>query len=215
MRRTDLAGQRFGRLEVLEMVYEGRNPKVRCRCNCGGEVTALAYNVRNGNTASCGCLAREARINTGRETGPRNGRLNATHGMSKTPTYIAWVEARKRCHSPQNKRFPYYGGRGISVCERWRDSFEAFLSDMGECPIGLTLERLDNERGYEPENCIWASKQQQSRNRRSVKANPVIVREIRLLVAAGESRKGVAKKYGMAASTVDAIVRRLTWADIE
>lgn len=215
MRRTNLTGQRFGRLEVLEMVYEGKNPKVRCRCNCGGEVTALAYNVRSGNTASCGCLGREASAATGRKVGPVTGPLNATHGMSKTPTYIAWIEARKRCHSPQNKRFSQYGGRGIFVCDRWRESFEAFFADMGECPPGLTLERLDNDRGYEPGNCVWATKKEQTRNRRCNKANPEIVRQVRARAAAGEPRMAIASEYGMCLSNVDSIVRRLTWADVE
>lgn len=215
MKRIDLTGQRFGRLEVLEMVYAGKNSKVRCKCDCGGEIAALAYNVRNGNTSSCGCLLRESRVATGRKVGPITGRKNATHGMAKTRTYIAWVEARKRCHSPQNQRFSYYGGRGILVCDRWRESFELFLADMGECPPGLTLERLDNERGYELGNCVWASKKDQSRNRRCNKANPEIVRQIRKMVAAGDSRSLIAGEYGMSLANVEAIVMRRTWSDIE
>jgi hypothetical protein len=135
--------------------------------------------------------------------------------MSKTRTYVAWQEARKRCHSPQNSRFSYYGARGIAVCDAWRESFEAFLADMGECPPGLTLERLDNERGYEPSNCVWASKIQQVRNRRCNRANPEIVREIRSRVAAGESRKAMASEYGMCLSNVESIVTRRTWSDVE
>lgn len=215
MSKLDLVGHRFGRLEVLEMVYGGRNTKVRCRCDCGREITALAYNLRSGNTASCGCLLRESRAETGRKAGAITGRMNATHGMSRTRTYVAWKEAKKRCHSPKNKRFPSYGARGIAVCERWRESFEAFLSDMGECPPGLTLERTDNNRGYEPGNCVWASRRQQVRNRRCNKATPDIVRAIRGRVAAGESPKALASEYGMSLSNVKSIVSRHTWADIE
>jgi hypothetical protein len=138
--------------------------------------------------------------------------MNETHGMSKTPTYIAWVEARKRCHSPQNKRFPSYGGRGIFVCDRWRNSFEAFFSDMGECPEGLTLERKDNDRGYEPGNCVWADRCQQSRNRRSNKLNMALAQEIRERHVAGESTLALSKAYGVCWSSVKNVISGSAWS---
>lgn len=95
------------------------------------------------------------------------GKLNATHGMSKTPTYIAWIEARKRCFKPQNERFHYYGGRGITMCPRWAESFENFLADMGLRPDGLSLDRIDNDGNYEPGNCRWATQLEQVSNRRN------------------------------------------------
>lgn len=216
MRRIDLTGQQFGRLLVLEMVREpGKDARVRCRCECGAETTVLAYNVRNGNTSSCGCIAREGAAARGLVIAPIIGAANRTHGMRGTRTYVSWLDARKRCHSPQNKRYAYYGGRGIAVCDQWRDSFESFLADMGECPPGLTLERLDNNKGYEPGNCVWATKEQQARNRRCNKATPDIVRQIRARDAAGEPRKALAAEYGMALSNVQAIVSRQTWRNVE
>lgn len=214
--RVDLTGHKYARLTVLEMVWGGRGgSSVRCRCDCGKEVTSLAYNVRNGNTRSCGCLSTEARIERGLIQAPIMGAANRTHGMTGTKTYVAWQEARKRCHSPTNQRYEYYGARGIVVCDRWRDSFENFLADMGECPIGLTLERLDNYKGYEPGNCVWATKEHQAQNKRTTIANPQMVRAIRARAAAGAGVQELATDYGMTDSNVYAIVSRQTWKNVE
>jgi hypothetical protein len=215
MRKVDLAGQRFGRLLVLETIWNGSNARVRCVCDCGREVTALAYNVRNGNTSSCGCRLREVRVAIGRRVGPVTGPLNATHGKSKSLTYARWQEAKKRCHSPTNQRFPEYGARGIAVCERWRNSYEAFLADMGECPPGLTLERVDGSRGYEPGNCVWATREAQAQNRPTWnKADARIVSEIRRRAAAGETGRALADEFGMSESAASKIIRRLTWRNV-
>lgn len=155
---TDLTGNRFGRLTVLS--YVG-NYRWNCSCDCGATKTVAGGNLRSGSSKSCGCIAAEVL----RER-------NTKHGHSKrsahTRTYTIWEGLYKRCRVPTNQAYKYYGGRGIDMCDRWL-SFENFLADMGECPAGLSLERVDNERSYEQDNCTWATRTEQARNRRGVK----------------------------------------------
>jgi hypothetical protein len=101
-----------------------------------------------------------------------------SHGMYRTKEYYAWGDMKARCLNDRHKAYPRYGGRGISVCDRWL-SFENFLEDMGPCPPGLTLERGDNDKGYEPSNCRWATRTDQSRNRRLMRNNPSGINGVR------------------------------------
>lgn len=153
----DMTGQRYGRLIVL-----GRSPEVRrdkhiqwlCRCDCGQDTTVIGHLMRRGHTRSCGCLMVEAAA-----------AINRSHGKSKTRTYRIWKGMHRRCSKPGSSRYEYYGGRGIAVCERWC-SFENFFADMGEAG-DMSLDRLDNSKGYEPGNCVWANKTVQARNQRT------------------------------------------------
>lgn len=157
-------GRRYERLVVDRRVQEGpashgRRVRWLCRCDCGESTIATGHELNSGDTTSCGCLQRET-------TGDRH----RSHGLSKSPTYRSWQAAKERCHNPVNHKYSAYGARGIAMCADWRDSFEAFLADMGERPAGMTLDRIDNERGYEPGNCRWATPAEQAFNCRKTHA---------------------------------------------
>ena len=155
MRRLDLTGKRFGRLFVLSYSHTVKPGYAYwlCRCDCGTLRSVVACNLSRGITKSCGCL-RASPLSHGHTSGGRH-----------TPTYRSWYAMIQRCTNPRNHKYRDYGGRGISVCKRWR-SFENFLADMGERPAGLTLDRRDNDGSYEPGNCRWATSHEQARNKR-------------------------------------------------
>lgn len=159
MQRLDLKGHRYGRLTVLAMDLPGvRGPTWRCVCDCGGEARVTTAELRAGNTSSCGCLKKEA----------NRGRL-VTHDKSQSAAYLAWTNMKIRVSRTSGPSWRTYGARGIAVCERWQ-TFENFYADMGDPPEGLQLDRIDNDKGYEPGNCRWTTALEQGRNRRNVTA---------------------------------------------
>lgn len=146
-------GERWGRLVIKS--YAGHTNKkahVNCLCDCGNAFTVSYSALQTGNTKSCGCI-RQENIRT----------LNASHRMSNTPEYTSWRGMMDRCSNSNHSRYHRYGGRGITVCERWH-SFENFLTDMGKRPPKLTLDRIDNDKNYEPGNCRWTTYKEQTRD---------------------------------------------------
>lgn len=139
----------------------------------------------------------------------RTSRL--THGMYGTATYRSWSDMHTRCSNPRFKDFAAYGGRGITVCERWR-SFEDFYTDMGERPAGTTLDRIDTNGNYEPGNCRWATQCQQQRNRTNNKLTPERVEEIKRLRDQGMTQRQIAARFGVCQRTVSCVLRGITWA---
>ncbi len=137
-------------------------PAWECMCDCGNLTTVEQAAITYGATKSCGCLQKEkARLST-----IRPGMYGKTHGYTNTPTYRSWNAMNTRCKNPNTDNFKHYGGRGIQVCDRW-NNFENFLNDMGERPDGKTLDRIDVNGNYKPENCRWATYSQQSRNKQA------------------------------------------------
>lgn len=150
----DWTGSRFGRLVLLDRLpkVKGKHVKWWARCDCGREKAVLIHLVVRGDTRSCGCLRQEK---------PR------IHGAHRTPEYNVWRAMNQRCHRRTHKQWKNYGGRGISVCTRWRHSFTNFIADMGQRPPHTTLERKDNDGDYRPGNVVWATWKEQTRNKRS------------------------------------------------
>lgn len=153
---VDLTGLRFGRLTVTSRAASaaGGRSQFTCVCDCGAIVVVGGRHLRSSDTRSCGCWRVEA---------------STTHGMRGSPEWRTWISMKTRCLNSHRSEYTRYGGRGITICDRWLHSFESFFADMGERPTPWhSIDRINNDGNYEPDNCRWATVQQQAENRSNV-----------------------------------------------
>lgn len=202
----DLTGQRFGRLTAK--TYIGSKKKWKCRCDCGRPALVRSNDIVRGKIQSCGCLLRE-----------RRGVSSFKHGAGKTAEYRAWQGAKNRCRYSSREGYSRYGGRGIVMCDRWKNSFENFLEDMGKRPSRRhSLDRRNNNGDYEPGNCRWATPKQQANNKTHGRALRKLtdqqVREIKVdLSEATKTLRQIAANYGISKFAIYDIQRGRTWKE--
>lgn len=198
----DLTGQRFGRLMVVKRDQSLKGTAYwECVCDCGNVKIIASMSLRSGDTKSCGCFLRE---------------LKTKHGCNirknRSGAYQSWASMIQRCLNPNSDAFHNYGGRGVVICERWLD-FANFLEDMGERPEKFTIERVDNNKGYEPGNCKWASRAEQSHNRRGGIFTERKIKRVRKLRSLGFSTSYIGKLFGTDRSYISAICLNKIWKE--
>lgn len=149
------SGEKYNRLTLIAPGERNKDGRIlwKAICDCGHTIYVDAAKLGSGNTKSCGCLKNE-----------KTSKRFSKHRMRHTKEYDIWCSMRQRCNNPKQAKYYLYGGRGIKVCESWNKSFTAFYSDMGQKPYGMSLDRIDNDKGYSSKNCRWATQTTQAKN---------------------------------------------------
>lgn len=193
----DMLGKKYGRYTVIARAKRPnyaseKRAYWRCLCECGEERILAGKSLRNGNSKSCGCAVTEKLV-----------AFNTTHGMCHRKEYKIWENMKTRCTNPKNEMYRYYGGRGIFVCDSWKHSFAEFYKDMGKCPPGMSIDRIDNNGDYKPENCRWADTETQRNNRSN---NNLITYQDKTLSIAQWSRN-----IGISSGTLRGRIKTSKW----
>lgn len=204
---ANLLGKRFTRWIVHEAVNlrdaNGASKlRWKCQCDCGAERLVGSAQLLNGESKSCGCYNRDRAADALR-----------THGKTKTRVHRAWAAMKRRCLNSNATQYKHYGGRGITICERWL-TFENFYSDMGDPPEGMTLDRIDTNGPYSAKNCRWADQKTQHRNRRCVKLNVEKVVSIKRALKAGVRAADLAREHGVSWEVIGQIKSGKNWKDV-
>lgn len=207
----DISGQRFARLTVIERAprVAGSRSRWRCACDCGRETVVEKCNLRSGSIRSCGCVARANKPSL------RHGHTSSAGGHYTSTTYKTWQSLIQRCTNPKSKSYADYGGRGIEVCDRWLESFDNFLYDMGEKPSGVQIERKNNDGPYSLENCRWATVTLQARNRRSNVLTLDMATEIAGRLEHGETPASIARRLGVSPGAVGDVQHGRSWRELQ
>lgn len=198
-------GEKYNRLTALEFLGTSKNYQKEWlwKCECGNECRAMAGTVRAGNTKSCGCLNVQNKIK---------------HGHYGTLTYTSWLAMKARCYRSNHVHYSKYGGRGIVVCDRWRNSFEAFLEDMGERPtVQHTIDRIDSNGSYEPGNCRWATKKEQAQNRKSnvfvtLNGEVITASDCKTILGISDYKLSYWLRKGLTPDEISKLPRRVPWS---
>lgn len=197
---TPKLGETFGKLLFVGIVMEGNATMGLFSCSCGGSIKRKPIKVFNGNTKSCGCFQKEV-----------IGGARRTHGCGGTKTYKIWKEMRVRCNNPNSHSYVWYGARGISICKEW-DDFKTFHKDMGDCPEGGSIERLDVNGDYCPSNCVWIPHRYQGRNSRTNVLSMEKASAVRAMKREGKTMAQIAREFNTTKSCINHAVQRRTWA---
>ena len=204
-RLIDLTNKTFGRLKVLNRENNSISGQViwKCKCICNKIINVQGGNLKSKQTTSCGCYRDEV-----------TSKRSTSHGMTKSSEFISWSAMLSRCINQNDPAYNRYGGRGIVVCDRWKDSFENFYEDMGPKPSDKhSIDRISVDGNYEPNNCKWSNSKDQARNRRSNKIKNIEqANEIRKLYSSRNYyQKELAEIYGCSIKTISEIVNNDTW----